>query len=145
MATAGGSPAADPGSRRLLRLVSFCVLLAGEAFPARELRRVRRTVRIGRAAGAAVPLLVPSAPGSPHPVNPLSLSFPRQKFPLLPGLDLRVPSPPRHIVSPFPPPASSWTSSLARPLCPAASFSPRPQPPHPLVRKDRCQFHLPCA
>ncbi|XP_044772218.1 nicastrin isoform X3 [Neomonachus schauinslandi] len=29
MATAGGSPAADLGSRRLLRLVSFCVLLAG--------------------------------------------------------------------------------------------------------------------
>lgn len=57
MATAGGGSVADPGSRSLLRLLSFCVLLAGEASPPRVSSGV-----LGEPSGPA---------GSPAPPSPL--------------------------------------------------------------------------
>lgn len=74
MATAGGGSAADLGSRGLLRLLCLCVLLAGEASLARELHSARRTLRSSQPSVSWFP--------SSRPLNPLSLSFPSQKFPL---------------------------------------------------------------
>lgn len=59
MAAAGGDSGADLGRRSLLYLVSSCVLLAGEASPAREFHSAGRTLRVGPTAGAAVSFLVP--------------------------------------------------------------------------------------
>lgn len=58
MAAAGGGSASDLRRRDLLRLVSSCVLLAGEASPARGLHSAGRTLRVGPAAGAAVSFLL---------------------------------------------------------------------------------------
>lgn len=130
MATAGGSFVAGLESRVLLRLVSFGVLLAGEASPTLEFYSVRSTLLIGPAASAAVSLLVPVARLSLHPLNPCSLTFPRHKFPLY--LDLKVPSPQWHVGSPhFLIQASSWTLALY----PDASFAPEPQAPHPQSKR----------
>ena len=127
MATAGGSCVADPGSRSLLRLLSFCVLLAGEASPARELQSVRRTLRICPAASAAVSHLVPAAPPSPHPVNPLFF-VPTTKVPPLPGPE--GPLLPRGRSSLFPFPGLFLNFQLnSLPLCRDTSFPPRPSHP----------------
>ena len=128
MATAGGGCVADPGSRSLLRLLSFCVLLAGEASPARELQSVRRTLRICSAARAAVSHLVPAAPPSPHPVNPLFF-VPTTKVPPLPGPEGPF-SPAAGQVSRFPLPGLFLNFQLnSLPLCPDTSFPPRPSHP----------------
>lgn len=129
MAAAGAGFVAGLESRVLLRRLSFCVLLAGEASPTREFHSVRSTLRIGPAAGAAVSLLVPVAPLSPRPVNPCSLTFPRQKFPRY--LDLKVPSPQRHVGLPHFLLQTSWTLRLY----PDASFAPVPQAPHPQSKR----------
>lgn len=115
MATAAGGSVADLGSRSL-RFLSFCVLLAGEASPARLLRCVRKAVRIGQATSAAVPLQ-PLCPSLPRPCKSSFSFVPTTEGPpaptSLPGLDLRVPSTPRHVMSPhFLLRASSRTSSL---------------------------------
>lgn len=143
MATAGGGSVADPGSQGFLRLLSFCVLLAGEASPARELQSVRRTLRIAPAASGAVSLLVPVPPLSPHPVNPFSF-VPTTEVPPLPGPEGPF-SPAARCVAPFPLPGlflDFQPDSL--PFYPDASFSPWPQSPH-LQSKRTCvsvQLHF---
>lgn len=125
MATAGGGSAAELGSRGLLRLLSFCVLLAGEASQTRELHSARRTFR---SASWFPP------PRRPSPLEILFLfrshdrssPFPGPEGPLCPG--------PRR-VSPGPPAGHRLDSHLIRmPPFPRSPATP------PTIKEDRCQL-----
>lgn len=132
MATAGGGSVADPRSRSLLRLVSFCVLLAGEASSARELCCVRGTSRIGRPATAAVPPLVPPAP-VPAP-SKSSFSFvPATEVPPFAWTWLEGPFSPATQGLPISSPGPPLDFQPDPPTAPAARFARGPRP-RPLVR-----------
>lgn len=135
MATAGGGSVAGPGSRSFLRLLPFCVLLAGEASPARELHSVGESSDLPNSERRRPPS-GPRSPSVPPPCKSPFSFVPTTKVPPLPGPEGPF-FPVALRVDPFPPPGLFLDFQPdSFPLCSDASF---PHGPSHLTHNQKGQ------